>query len=942
MSIDKFLILLLFSLTAITLSAEQPVLELDLNSQQIKKKVLKPIIGNLACNLEKRALAIDSCLILKGQNSIALTGDLKKILPTEKFTVEAFVAIQKPQNWATIIGYFQDNGNYEKGWLLGYRKNRFMFQVSTGPKLITITSAPYKLNQWYAVAASYDGKTMKLYIDGKLVKSSTSASGKIDYPPQGFFTVGAYRDKNEFYRTSSMIRKIRLYHSVLSEQQIKAGLLKKIPIPTVADLVDFLPLQFTTTPLIKFTSRTTARLRWNSKSAGDYAVKYGKKGQLINTAKVTKYQGGYEAQLTGLKNHQDYFYIISCENAERKIESKEMGLEMSQNYIQPKLSEISKEGVNVSSTRLIKKIVKDAGFNTGTALVYGLKDAKLLTALLANSNFQIMGVDDDESRINRLRQMLYKQKIYGKRINLKYVKDLTKLPFVGNSFNLIVSERNLNNDKLIKNGNELSRLLCPGERSALCLLRLNRSSVAALLNSPRFKRDKNNRGLVIRKTRRSGIGSWTHQYATPGNTAYGGETLAGASRSSELQTQWFGLPGADFGIDRNPRMPAPLAANGRLFHQGMNRIIALDSNNGVILWTLEFPDLRRTNMPQDAANWCCDDHNIYVVIRDQLWKIDGDSGNKKLIIQLPTTKKNSEWGYIAQAGKLLYGSVAKKNSSYRSYWGSQSWFDKISGDNNNKVCSETLFALNKTNGKKRWSYSNGLIVNTSIVLDDKNIFFIESRNPKIKKLASSRIPTAALWKDIYMVSLNAKTGKKRWEHPLNIVRPDTVFYALLSDNHLILCSSAPSTEKSKKAGSYHLYCYDSNSGKQLWKQSHKWPNWNHSGHLQHPTIVDNRIYLKPRSYNLKSGKIIDEKIGAGGQCSTYFASKYALFYRRGAITMWDMKSKRASNWSKLRQSCWLSTIVADGMVLSPEGGGGCSCGIWMETSVAFSPIEKDQ
>jgi outer membrane protein assembly factor BamB len=941
MSIYKWFILLLFSLGTVTLFAQQPVLELDLNSQQIKKKVVKPIIGELSCRLEKEALAIDSCLILKGKSSIALTGDLKKILPTEQFTVEAFVAIQKPQAWATIIGYFQDNGSYEKGWLLGYRKNHFMFQLSTGPKLITVTSAPYKLNQWYAVAASYDGKTMKLYIDGKLVGSSTSASGKIDYPPQGFLTVGAYRDKNEFYRTHSMIRKIRLYHTVLSAEEIKAGLLKKIPIPTAADLVDFLPLAFTTTPLIKFTSRTTALLRWNSKAVGEYTVKYGKKNQITNTAKVTKYQGGYEAQLTGLKNHQDYFYIISCKNAKRKIDSKTMSLEMNQNYVQPKLSEISRVGVGGSSTKLIKKIIKDAGFNTGTALVYGLKDAKLLTALLANSNFQIMGVDDEESRIHRLRQMLYKQKIYGKRINLKYVKDLTKLPFVGNSFNLIISERNLNNSKLIKNSNELSRLLCPGERSALLLLHLNRSSVAALLQSPRLNRDKNNQGLVIRKTRRTGIGSWTHQYATPGNTAYGGETLAGASRSSELQTQWFGLPGADFGLDRNPRMPAPLAANGRLFHQGMNRIIALDSNNGVILWTLEFPDLRRTNMPQDAANWCCDNHNIYVVIRDQLWKIDSETGSKKIIIKLPTTKKNSEWGYIAQAGELLYGSVEKKNSSYRSYWGTDSWFDKISGENNNKVCSEEFFALNKANGKKRWSYSNGLIVNTSIVLDDKNIFFIESRNPKIKKLASSRIPTKALWKDVYIVSLNAKTGKKRWEHPLNIVRPDTVLYGLLSDNHLILCSSAPDT-KNKKTGNYHLYCYDGTTGRQLWKNSHTWTRTNHSGHLQHPTIVDNRIYLKPQSYNLKSGKVIDKKIGAGNQCSTYFASKYALFYRRSAITMWGIKSKQMSRWSKLRQSCWISTIVADGMVLSPEGGGGCSCGRWIETSVAFSPIEKDQ
>ena len=68
-----------------------------------------------------------------------------------------------------------------------------------------------------------------------------------------------------------------------------------------------------------------------------------------------------------------------------------------------------------------------------------------------------------------------------------------------------------------------------------------------------------------------------------------------------LEVQWLGRPGADFGIDRNPRMPAPLAVNGRLFHQGMNRIIALDSYNGAVLWSLEIPALRRVNMPRDAG-----------------------------------------------------------------------------------------------------------------------------------------------------------------------------------------------------------------------------------------------------------------------------------------------------------------------------------------------------
>ena len=54
----------------------------------------------------------------------------------------------------------------------------------------------------------------------------------------------------------------------------------------------------------------------------------------------------------------------------------------------------------------------------------------------------------------------------------------------------------------------------------------------------------------------------------------------------------------------------------------------------------------------------------------------------------------------------------------------------------------------------------------------------------------------------------------------------------------------------------------------------------------------------------------------------------------------DSLQAQLSSWPRLRSSCWLSTIPAAGMLLSPEGGGGCSCGIWMETSIGFMPVDQ--
>ena len=53
--------------------------------------------------------------------------------------------------------------------------------------------------------------------------------------------------------------------------------------------------------------------------------------------------------------------------------------------------------------------------------------------------------------------------------------------------------------------------------------------------------------------------------------------------------------------------------------------------------------------------------------------------------------------------------------------------------------------------------------------------------------------------------------------------------------------------------------------------------------------------------------------------------------------MWSFTSREGSNFYRLRPDCWLSTIPACGLLLSPEASGGCICGNWLETSIAFAP-----
>ena len=107
--------------------------------------------------------------------------------------------------------------------------------------------------------------------------------------------------------------------------------------------------------------------------------------------------------------------------------------------------------------------------------------------------------------------------------------------------------------------------------------------------------------------------------------------------------------------------------------------------------------------------------------------------------------------------------------------------------------------------------------------------------------------------------------------------------------------------------------------------------------MQHPVILEQNFFLEPNEYNVANGALLTTSMGRHEGCATYAGTAGALIYRGSGrrIAMWDTNSGATTVWNGIRPSCWLSTIPASGMILSPEGGGGCSCNVWLNTSVGF-------
>ncbi|MGB0582782.1 MAG: PQQ-binding-like beta-propeller repeat protein, partial [Limisphaerales bacterium] len=424
-----------------------------------------------------------------------------------------------------------------------------------------------------------------------------------------------------------------------------------------------------------------------------------------------------------------------------------------------------------------------------------------------------------------------------------------------------------------------------------------------------------------------GAGSWTHMYGDAGQSSNSHDELLGGRTGENIEVQWFGLPGPDAMIDRLGRNQGPLSFQGRLFTQGDDRLIVQDSYNGRILWSLEIPGLRRTNVKVDTSNSCLDEKACYLAIRDRCWKLDAVTG--QLLATYPVSEQSGEnWGFLASDRHLLFGSKVRSGSSFSDFDGPDKWYDKLLGDGTEKVCSENLFAIDKDSETRLWTYEKGKILNATISLGDGLVYFLESRHPKAMSYDGGRIGIPELYEELHLVALNQESGSVVWEKPVQYGKMPTVLYLCHAKGTIVVQSSLPDDK------TYNLFTYEAGDGTELWRYKYPWRRQDHGHHVQHPVIAGDRLIAQPEFFELRTGKKLGDT-PERRKCSTMTGAANLLHYRDFYDEVWDLGTGETSEWRGLRSGCWLGIVSADGLILSSESGGGCSCNFPIQLSIAY-------
>ncbi|MGK0198941.1 MAG: hypothetical protein ACI91J_002221, partial [Yoonia sp.] len=141
-------------------------------------------------------------------------------LPTAAISLETWVALDKPTKYNNVIGCLQDNGSFEKGWLLGGHESHFQFAIGTDRLTYLKSETEFEPGRWYHLVGTYDGETMCLYLDGELESTSSKRTGPIQYA-DSWWRIAGYKDDNETYAFHGRIHEVAIYDQSLTPEQIR-------------------------------------------------------------------------------------------------------------------------------------------------------------------------------------------------------------------------------------------------------------------------------------------------------------------------------------------------------------------------------------------------------------------------------------------------------------------------------------------------------------------------------------------------------------------------------------------------------------------------------------------------------------------------------------------------------------------------------------------------
>ncbi|MDZ8110650.1 MAG: LamG-like jellyroll fold domain-containing protein [Nostoc sp. DedQUE12a] len=176
--------------------------------------------------------SLQSVLVFDGQDDSIDLGNKPEFKIEKEITLEAWVYCQNQRRRTGIVSNVFDTTAKESGYgLLLDGKSGIFFALKTASQGIHYLSSKVDsltLNQWHHLAGTYDGKQIKVYIDGVEKATKAIANSPISYEPENDLSIGTYKDNNETYPFQGKISEVRIWNVARTQQEIQNNLYQRL------------------------------------------------------------------------------------------------------------------------------------------------------------------------------------------------------------------------------------------------------------------------------------------------------------------------------------------------------------------------------------------------------------------------------------------------------------------------------------------------------------------------------------------------------------------------------------------------------------------------------------------------------------------------------------------------------------------------------------------
>jgi outer membrane protein assembly factor BamB len=607
----------------------------------------------------------------------------------------------------------------------------------------------------------------------------------------------------------------------------------------------------------------------------------------------------------------------------------------------------------------------------GFCLVLGSENGRLAYEMSKLTDLTIVCVEPDAKKVEASRKALSAAGLYGHRV-IVHQADPAAIPYSDYFANLIVSDSLLLTGKVPGDPEQIARhlkpcggVVCFGKPETSDGPRATTDELTSWLEGMKLT----GQGAIqtdlpyVKLTRGKlpGAGSWSHQYGEPGNTAVSDDKRVQGS----LGVLWYGDPGPGKMVNRHDGAVGPVSANGRLFIQGNDSVMAYDAYNGQFLWETQNPKALRTGVfrNENPGNLAATDDRLFMLMGDKCYEYDAATGKIVATHGLPASKKGDEyqWGYIAVQDNRLYGTATLRDYVEERLRRR----GKATNDH-----TDMLFAIDLANGEHLWSHQGQNISHHTIALGGGRVYLIDSSltsQQRTELLRQDKSELAKLtgeeariaeerMKNIDMrlaMALDAAKGDVIWSRPVDVTDCREIgigggkLTLMHKDGVLVLCGANANGHYWKQflEGEFsrrRLVALSADDGQKLWSKD---ANYRHR-----PIIVGEQIVAEPWSFALRTGEqrmrehpltgqqVPWSIIRPGHHCGMISGCENMLLFRSGFTGFYDLKADDGTQHiAGHRPGCWINAIPANGLVMIPEASAGCVCLFSIASTVVMEP-----